>query len=244
MAADEGALPTPAGLTGSKFARFTATTRSSSLTFTRHFAAMSGGVRSTTTCRPLAAAFDTSPRSSTVAPMPNGSAGGAAAGAATARGTRFVRLNRDCGVAGAGGARRFTRCVAVPRVRVVRGPKERRRAAARRSAGVSKMGAGSGSAHHGISFAGAEAGGDGVAAGTASTSMTTGAVGGGASESSSSSSSSEAPSNHRTAASRPRRPVAAEAQSDGGGGSDPCPGPRPASTVQPLKRRRGARRRR
>ena len=101
--------------------------------------ATSGGVWTTTTCRPLAAAFDTKPRSSTVEPTGNVSAG-AAAGAATVRGTRVVRLKRDRGAAAGAGARRLTRCVAVPRVRVVKAR------AARRSAGVSKMGAGSGSA--------------------------------------------------------------------------------------------------
>ena len=154
IAADEGALPTPAEGTGTTFSRFTAFTSPSRHTLIRPARATSGGVCTIWTCRPFAAAFDTRPRSSTVAPTANGSAG-AAAGAATARGTRVVRWNGR----GAGAGARRTRCVEVPRVRVVNAR------AARRSAGESKTGAGSGSAHHGTSF-----GGVGVAAGTASSS--------------------------------------------------------------------------
>ena len=85
IAADEGALPTPAEGTRTTFSRFTAFTSPSRHTLIRPRSATSGGVWTTTTCRPLAAAFDTKPRSSTVEPTGNVSAG-AAAGAATARG--------------------------------------------------------------------------------------------------------------------------------------------------------------
>ena len=107
IAADEGALPTPAEGTGTTFSRFTAFTSPSRHTLIRPRSATSGGVWTTTTCRPLAAAFDTRPRSSTVEPTGNVSAGAAAAGAAAARGTRVVRLKRDRGAAAGAGARRL-----------------------------------------------------------------------------------------------------------------------------------------
>ena len=125
IAAVDGAAPTPPG-TARTFSRFTAITARSRLTQIRPPLATSGGVCTTTTRRPFAAGFDTRPWSSTVAPTANGSAG-AATGAATARGTRVVRWNGR----GAGAGARRTRCVEVPRVRVVN-------ARARRSAGESK----------------------------------------------------------------------------------------------------------